>query len=510
LDTTDLQTLIETVRQHAAQHPMRVALITGERLVTYGELWAKVMAAAKEYVEGGIGFGDRVLLVAPSAPAFVFGYLATHFVGAVAVVLDPSAPTQRRDELIRRSAPKLVFAANAGVHPEVGRLRPIAELETLPLDETSFHPPVLESLADLLFTTGTTGHPKGVRLTHRNLAAAARQINMTIGNDEDDVEVVPLPLYHSFGLGRLRCNLIAGGTVVLVEGFRLPGEIFSAIQRHRATGLVGVPAGFAVLLRFGARGLGPFAGQLRYVEIGSAPMPLAHKRALMELLPRTALWMHYGLTEASRSVFLEFHRHASHLDSIGTPAPDVSISIRRDSGLPCPLGETGLLWIGGSHVSPGYWDDSELTDDSFRDGWVCTGDVVHRDYGGFLYLHGRKDDMINVGGFNVSPDEVEQVLAAHPSVQEAACIGIADPRDIAGQVVCAYLVPAAGHAQPDDAELSAWTAERIESYKIPLQYRWIETLPKTASGKLLRASLRGNAASEQSRSVTSTGHKTNG
>jgi long-chain acyl-CoA synthetase len=491
-----LQTLIEMVEQRAVQHPMRVALITGERLVTYGELWARIMAVAKEFADCGIGPGDRVLLVAPSVPAFVFGYLATHFVGAVAVVLDPNAPTERRDELIRRAAPKLVFAANAGGHPEVGRMRSIAELEALPLGVTCLQPPSLESLADLLFTTGTTGRPKGVRLTHRNLAAAARHINMTIGNDEDDVEVVPLPLYHSFGLGRLRCNLIAGATVVLVEGFRLPGEIFSAIERHHATGLVGVPAGFAVLLRFGARGLGPFAEQLRYVEIGSAPMPLAHKRALMELLPRTALWMHYGLTEASRSAFLEFHRNASHLDSIGTPAPDVAISIRRDNGSPCSSGEAGLLWIGGSHVSPGYWDDSDLTAASFRDGWVCTGDIVHSDESGFLHLHGRSDDMINVGGFNVSPDEVEQVLATHPSVQEAACIGIPDPRDIAGQVVRAYLVFAPGRARPEDAELSAWAAAHIESYKIPLQYRWIDTLPRTASGKLLRASLRSDATSK--------------
>lgn len=493
-----MQTLIEIVGRRAAQHPMRNALIAGQRRVTYGELWVRVMAAAQELTDCGIGRGDRVLLVAPSVPAFVFGYLATHFVGATAVVLDPNAPAQRRDELIRRAAPKLVFTANAGTHPDVGQLRAITELETLPLRESRLQPPPLDSLADLLFTTGTTGRPKGVRLTHRNLAAAARQINMVIGTGEEDVEVVPLPLNHSFGLGRLRCDLIAGATVVLVEGFRLPGEIFSAIEAHRATGLVGVPAGFAVLLRFGARGLGPYSEQLRYIEIGSAPMPLAHKHTLMELLPNTALWMHYGLTEASRSIFLEFHRHATHLDSLGTPSPDVAISIRSDNGSPCNIGETGLLWISGSHVSPGYWDDSALTAKSFLDGWICTGDVVHMDEDKFLYLHGRKDDMINVGGFNVSPDEVEQVLAAHPAVREAACIGVPDPRNIAGQVVCAYLVSAAGHSRAEDAELSAWAATHIESYKIPLQYRWIETLPRTASGKLLRASLRNNAAFEHS------------
>jgi long-chain acyl-CoA synthetase len=295
----------------------------------------------------------------------------------------------------------------------------------------------------------------------------------------------------------LRCNLIAGASVVLVEGFRLPGEIFAALEKCRATGLVGVPAGFAVLLRFGAQGLGPFAGRLRYVEIGSAPMPIEHKRALMELLPKTELWMHYGLTEASRSLFLEFHRHQEHLDTAGVAAPDVRLSVRAEDGSVCDPGEAGLLWISGPHVSPAYWDDPELTAKSFVDGWVCTGDVAHLDEAGFVHLHGRKDDMINAGGFNVSPQEVERVLEEHPAVREAACIGVPDPRGIAGQVVRTYLVSAVGQAPAADADLSQWVVARLESYKVPMQYRWIATLPRTPSGKLVRAALRDQAASEQ-------------
>ena len=490
--------VIEALGRRAALHPEKAALRCGEQCVSYGVLWNRIVTTACHFSDSGVHPSDRVALAAPSTLAFVYGYFASHLLGAVAVPIDPHAPASRREELIRRSGAALALGDDVYLSRSVPcPSKAIDELMELPIRYREFGLPGPDSLADLVFTTGTTGRPKGVRLTHGNLAAAASHINAVIGTMEGDVEVVPLPLYHSFGLGRLRCCLSAGATIVLVQGFRLPGEIFAAIERHGATGLAGVPAGFAVLLRFGERGLGPFAGSLRYVEIGSAPMPLEHKRALMELLPHTSLFMHYGLTEASRSAFLEFHRDETHLDTVGLPAPGVEIAVRDDSGKPCGAGEAGVLWIRGPHVSSGYWDDVELTATTFVDGWVRTGDVGHIDESGFTYLHGRRDDMVNVGGFNVSPDEVERVLAEHPCVLEAACIGVPDPRGIAGQVLRAFLVAQPEKAPVPDRQLLEWAAGRLEPYKIPTQYEWIAKLPRTASGKLVRATLRDQAAAVQ-------------
>jgi long-chain acyl-CoA synthetase len=213
----------------------------------------------------------------------------------------------------------------------------------------------------------------------------------------------------------------------------------------------------------------------------------------MEHLPKTELWMHYGLTEAARSGFIEFHRHREHLDSIGLAAPDVLVSIRADDGTECPRGERGALWIGGKHVSPGYWDDPEVSARSFVDGWVATGDIAHQSELGFIHLHGRSDDMIKVGGYNVSPDEVERVLCLHPGVREAACVGLADPRGIAGHVVGAFVVAPEGATPIADEELRLWVAERLESYKVPARISWLPSLPRTSSGKLLRRTLRGEA-----------------
>jgi long-chain acyl-CoA synthetase len=412
-------------------------------------------------------------------------------------MLSPQARVSRCDELIRRTQPVMIFGIGAHTQAMSHTLwKSIGELNGLPAQRRDFDPPALDSLAELVFTSGTTGRPKGVRLTHRNVAAAAAHINAVIGTTESDVEVVPLPLYHSSGLARLRCVLSAGGTIVLVQGFRLPGEIFAALEQHAATGLVGVPAGFAVLLRFGERGLGSFANRLRYVEIGSAPMPLEHKRMLMKLLPRTALFLHYGLTEASRSTFVEFHRDGAHPETVGMPAPGVRIEVRDENGKACGPGVRGVLWINGPHVTPGYWDDADLNAASFADGWVRTGDVGHVDEAGFIHVHGRYDDIVNVGGFKVSPDEVERVLAEHPAVSEAACIGVPDPRGIAGQVLRAFLVAATDHPLPSDAELSRWAAQHLEPYEVPAQYEWVSTLPRTDSGKLVRVALRKQAASK--------------
>lgn len=492
-----MQSVIESLGQCAARHPERAALLCGDQRVTFGDLWNRVVAAACYLSDCGVRPGERVVLAAPSVPAFAYGYFATHLLGAVAVPIDPHAPAPRRAELIERTRPVLAFGV--GAQGQVAAPCPwkaIDELDGLPTQQRSFSPPALDSLADLIFTTGTTGRPKGVRLTHGNVATAVSHINAVVGTSERDVNVIPIPLYHAFGLGSLRCFLAAGATVVLVQGFRLPGELFGALERHSATGMIGVPAGFAVLLRLGERGLGLFADRLRYIEVGSAPMPLEQKKTLMKLLPRTRLFMHYGLTEAGRSAFIEFHRDRAHLDTVGMPAPGVKVEVRDENGVACSPGVRGVLWVGGQHVSPGYWDDAELSAATFAKGWTRTGDIADLDAAGFVHLHGRGDDVINTGGYKMVPDEVERVLEEHPAVSEAACVGIPDPRGIAGHVVRAFLVAAEGQPPATDAELSRWVLQQLEPYKVPTQFEWVSELPRTASGKLIRAALRKQIAAQ--------------
>jgi len=481
------------LREHAFSRPEHPALISAEHVaISYRELWERAAAAASCLEARGVRAGDRVILSAESSPDFAIAYFAVHLARGVAVPVDASAPGPRLIDLVHRTTPRLVVSSQDWA----GRLElpvssiPLGEIASLPPTGALSSLPELDDLADLLFTSGTSGQPKGVMLTHRAIAAAAAQINEVIGTGPEDVEVVPLPLNHSFGLTRLRCLVQRGGTLVICHGFRLPGEIFEAIARYEATGLVGVPAGFAILLRFGEEGLRLAGDRLRYVEIGSAPMTLENKLRLTELLPTTALWMHYGLTEASRSTFLEFHRHRDRLSSIGRPSPGVEFRIRSEQGQTTRLDQPGVLWLRGPALGAGYWGDATLTAERFVDGWVCTGDLATVDGDGFLSLHGRSDDMINVGGYNVAPEEVEIVLCRHPDILDAACVACSDPRNVGGSAVAAYLVVHPGHERPSGKELARWVSQQLEGYKVPARWEWTDRIPRTDSGKTMRSALR--------------------
>lgn len=484
-------TVVASLLSRASREPGRTALICGGAALSYGDLGHRVRGAAEELRRRGVGPGDRVVLSATSGTPFVVGYLATHLVRASAVPLDPEMPAARREEIVRRTRPRAVFEARGGPAVDGVGVSALGELDGLDPRGEDFEGPGPDDVADILFTTGTGGRPKGVVLTHGNISAAAAQTNAVIGNGPEDREVVPLPLSHSFGLGRLRCNLVAGGMVIPTPGFRLPGEIFAALAKWEATGLVGVPAGMAVLLRVGEEQLRRHAHRIRYVEIGSAPMSPELRRRLMDVLSTTRIWMHYGLTEASRSAFVEFHADADRLDAIGRPAPGIEIRVADPSGRDVPDGTPGEFLVRGPTVMRGYLDDPERTAAVLRDGWLHTGDTGRRGVGGLLYFEGRDDDMINTGGYKVAPLEVESAIDACPGVGASACVGAPDPQRILGQVVHAYLEPAPGAAsRPTDEQLVEHLRGRVERYKIPVAWHWLPSLPRTASGKLQRAALR--------------------
>ena len=342
---------------------------------------------------------------------------------------------------------------------------------------------VLGDPADLIYTSGTSGRKKGVLLSHANLAHAALNINAFVGTIGDDLECVPLPLSHSFGLGRLRCMARAGHTLMLHAGLRNPALVLKQLLDARATGLALVPAGFDLILRMTKDHLGDAREHLRYIEIGSAAMPPETKQKLLDLLPRTRICHHYGLTEASRAAFLEYHADREHLASIGRPSPHVEMAVRDGEGRELPDGQEGEIVIRGGMVMRQYWKQPELTRDVLCDGWLRSGDRGYRDAGGFYYLTGRQSDMVNVGGRKVSPEEVEQALNGHPAVVESACVGTADPQGIVGECLKACLVL---RDEVRDEQLIDWLRQRVEEYKIPRIWQRVEKIAKTSSGKIQR------------------------
>ena len=487
--------LVHTLLERAETDGHRLALATHDATLTWAELGARVRGTAARLADEGVTAGDRLVLAASTSPAFVAGYFATHLLGAVALPVDPRIPADRLGRIADAVDPRAIFLARSLELPG----RPVRDIEELgrPEEAADDAPATAlaagagdpEDVADVLFTSGTTGKPKGVVLSHRAIQAAARNINAYLRNGRNDVEVVPLPLSHSFGLGRLRCEALAGGAIVLVDGFTAAGKLFEAMREHAATGFTFVPAGLAVLLKTTGDTLGEFADQLKWVEIGSAAMPPEHKDRLMELLPRTRLCMHYGLTEASRSAFVEFHeaKASGRLHSIGRATPGVSIRVVDAQGTEQPSGERGRIILRADTMMSGYWEDEEATREAHVDGWLVTGDIGHADEDGWLYLDAREKDLINVGGREVSPVEIERILEEHDLVAEAACVGVPDPQGITGSAVKAFLVAAPGvKPPPRPVVMAKHLRGRIEPYKMPIAFEWVDVLPRTSSGKLQR------------------------
>ncbi len=459
--------LASAVFDAALREPGRDALVFGGRAVSYGELASRVRATAGLLASRGVVPGDRVVLPAAAAPEFVYGYLACHALGAASVPIDSRLPAAGLAQIVERIRPRLVLA--------------LSELDSRAPERDALADVDPDDVADVLFTTGTTGSAKGVMQTHRNILAFARGRNAAVGASPDDRVLIPLPLNHGFALGRLRATLLAGGTVLLASGF-LPDEVLGAFERSGANALCCVPAGLAVLFRLTGDALGEHAGRLAYLETATAPLSDELKARLLALLPGTRLYNSYGLTETTSTIaFVDLRAAPDKRASVGRPVPGVEISVI-----------DGQVRVRGEHVMKGYYGEVERTREVLVDGWLVTNDLGALDADGYLHLTGRRDDLINVGGLKVSPLEVENALKRHPGVLDCACVGVVDPAGLSGESVKAFLVAADGAPRPEPAELSAFLRRSLEQYKIPGQFAWVDALPRTPLGKLQRATLKAS------------------
>jgi len=340
------------------------------------------------------------------------------------------------------------------------------------------------SIAFILYTTGTTGPKKGVMLSHGNLLAATRNINKFMRIGPWAVESLPMRLSHSFGFARLRCVFDVGGTVILENGLLRPERLLSNMLYYEANAISSVPAGFAIIFDYYKDMFEKIGSQIKYIEIGSAFMRKNHKDMLIELCPDARICMHYGLTEASRTTFIEFHSEKGKLHTVGKPTPNVEIRIIDNDGNTLSVNETGEILVKGGMVMQGYWNKKKMTNKSLTSGWLHTSDIGMIDTDGYLHLLGRNKEIINIGGLKVAPGEVEEILLKYDGIAEVAVVGMKSSDDISYEMIKAFIVT-------DDDKLSIkdlekFCLENMESYKLPTKFEIVESLPKTASGKIQR------------------------
>lgn len=480
-----MKTIEEQIFDHVQNTPDKVALISGDTEITYSQLWDYCLCAAEKLKQDyHLKKGDRVILSAAGNIEFVYAYFGVHIAGGICVPIDPDTNQTRFEYIEKSTTPVCVMGSLHNVKKETIPFTDVVNGTS----KASYVTPEQSQVADILFTTGTTGAPKGVALSYNNLSAAARNINAFIGNTSSDVELLALPVSHSFGLGRLRCSLSKGATVVMLGTFANVKKFFKEMARCQVTMFAMVPASWGFIKKMSGKYIGKFADQLKYIEIGSSFMPVEDKELLMSLLPNTRICMHYGSTEASRSAFMEFHTYKDNLLSIGKASPNVEIKIFTTQGTPAALGEEGEVCVKGEHVTCSYWNETpERFASDFYDGYFRTGDCGTMDAEGNIYLKSRIKEMINVGGKKVSPMEVEDILNTIPGIKESACIGIPDPGIVLGEVVKAFIV---ADDNLSDEEIMQQLCPQLEVYKLPVEIERINAIPKTGSGKIQRLSLK--------------------
>jgi long-chain acyl-CoA synthetase len=480
--------------QSAKSHPDKPVLFWGEHEFTYAELQAQTQAVADRLTRQlGVLPGDRVALWVKNCPEFVpavFGILSA---GGVVVPINNFLKPAEVAFILKDSRAKGVIsdASLAEAQPKVAEL--VSGLKILRVGETGGQKSEMgnfrvverteSDLAALLYTSGTTGHPKGAMLTHgnflHNVASCVRALDVRA----DDRVVVTLPQFHSFmfTVGTL-LPMISGCGIVLVKTLNPFKFVLEEIARHRGTILPSVPAFYRALLAVPEFGKLP----LRLCVSGGAPLPVEVFNEFTRRFP-FPLREGYGPTESSPVASVNPIYGENRPGSVGQPIPNVELSIRDDDGRELSVGDIGEICIRGGNVMRGYWNQPEETARVLRDGWLYTGDIGRRDADGYFYITDRKKDMLLVNGINVYPREIEEVIHQFPGVKECAVIGVPDARK--GEHPVAFVAASEG-AAVDEKMLLQFIRERMADYKLPRKIAFLPALPRNATGKILKTELR--------------------
>ena len=482
-------TLVEAVLDHGEKRPDLPAVLWKNERLSYAELSRNIRAAARRLQRDyGVRHGDFVMISAVSKPDYVCALLAIQFLGAVVLPADKAAKSAALRSLCEDFRPRLLLSdavKDLGGTPVVslkGLCRGLSEEGCSPVYEKA----APEEIAEILFTTGTTGKPKGAMLSYGSLRASMCNTCRGIGMLESDTVLIPLPLNHSFGMRVLRSTLFSGAAVVLQNGFTFTKELEDNIARFGCTGLVSVPATMQQLYRQLGDRFPTVMGSLRYIEIGAGSLSADLRKKLPALLPSTEIHNTWGSTETGGALFLNLSSRPDKAASIGRPLPGIELKVLGGEGRSAET--AGRMTLRGSMQMSGYYGMPELTAETIQNGWLLTNDMVYTDEDGYVYMLGRADDIINVGGEKVSPIEVENTAQEFDGVRECACIGVADPEGIMGQVPVLFVVPE-GQTFTESG-LSAFLLSRLERWKLPRHYVLLSELPRNRMQKVDRRALK--------------------
>ena len=490
---TNLATLLTDSARCAPESP---ALRLGELSLSYGRLEALTAAFAQRLRQAGVSAGDRVALVAPNAPQMPVAYYAILRLGAVVVPLSPLLSARELTSLFRTAELSAVVVqdvvsgpseqAHAALDPSVPLLVLDQQTLAVPSRPLEIEAPVeraADDLAVLLFTSGTTGEPKGAALTHDNVTSNAWMTTRMFSYVAEDVILGALPFFHVFGQTVcLNAPVAVGACISLVPSFQ-PRSVLHQLAEHGVTRVIGVPSMHMALCQVQARQ--PLElPSLHSAISGGAALPVEVLRRFEQLFGIT-LYEGYGLSETSPVVAFNHPVHERVPGSIGTPVEEARLAILDDDGHELPRGEVGELAVAGRYVMAGYWKQPELTAAAFAGEYFRTGDMARQDQDDRLWIVDRKKDTILRNGYNVYPREIEELIYEHPGVEEAAVVGRGGATTDQQVVACLVLRDGAQEAEVIE-QLRVTMRESLASYKRPQAYKVLNALPKGSTGKILK------------------------
>ena len=508
----------EWVRSHADRSPDAPAIATSETRLSYAELADRFAALAAHLAAGGVVPGDRVLVALPNVVASVVADLAIQSLGACAVSLGRVWRGEALGQIVARTRARHAFVdgralalwrdiaprydlrlwivESAGSPPGVGAsqlgamiagalcadgtVRSGSEPDRLPP-----YPHRPSDPAMILYTSGSTGEPRGVVQTWRNIDANTRSIAWSLDLTAEDRAMLVLPLSYCYGRSVLQTHLFEGGSVFMDDRFMYPRVVLEAIAEEACTGFAGVPATFEIVKGQVDMSSLRSLPSLRYLTQAGGAMASETIAWVRRAFHPARLFVMYGQTEATaRLSYLPPERASDKEGSIGIAVPGVELRVLDATGALAAPGVVGDLVARGDNVTPGYLDDAVETARILRDGWLWTGDLAWRDDEGFFFHAGRTKDILKIAGHRVSPIEIEMALQRHPEVAEAAVVGAG--QDFAGDVARAYVVRRAGSHLSDEM-LRRFCVEHLAPFKVPKTISFVDALPRSDSGKLLRA-----------------------
>ena len=493
----------------AGQDPLRIALRFPQTCHSYGALTTHTDQVTAYLLRRGIRKGDRVLLIGDNSFFWVACYLGIMQAGLVCVPIAASSQSRDIEYVLETTEAPIVCAQGSvaiaqgarfsGRHlltdkvvPPIGQAASQQDFSSLGADIIATHGYTSvgpNDLAALVFTSGSTGHPRGVMVSHANIIANTDSIISCLSLTERDRIMAVLPFHYCYGASLLHTHLHRGGEVVVDSRFMYPETVIQRMIDTRCTGFAGVPSHFQILLRNSSLRKKQFP-DLRYVQQAGGNLAPTFIRELKEALPNTQVFIMYGQTEATaRLSYLPPEFLGSKLGSIGKGIPGVTLRVLNDEGREVRPGEVGEIVAEGANVTLGYWRAPQESEEMFRNGALYTGDLAKVDEDGFIYIVDRAKDFLKCRGEKVSCRQIEEVLLEFDELVEAAVIGI--PDDVLGEAVKAFVVPRARETNGLKERVASFCKNRMPPHHLPKQIFVLPSLPKSSSGKVMKTTLKG-------------------